>query len=368
MKRRKWKRPRAEVRVWCSSCKSLENFTSSQFALTLASLSRGKKFFRRFEADDAEEEDDDNMSDIDIRRRAGTHLRRFTRSNTDYKPVCLWPTEEQRRAREVTAADEADEEMSDYPVTESKANNKIVTHAHAGTPPLPGPEDTTMITTPVNERIQMGFPATPPPTHRQTRSSFKMDMDVTPTVDDPGSSEQFNTWARVKDPDEINLSYHRAGREGSPMRASACVRRTKPAGPLERAQLAKAMRASMADQLEAQAMVETHPTVEVQATVEVHASGRLRLLRKARLLRLFNILQRFRPSPLPSTLQMPSPTRLSIVRRKMTISGISKASSSAIGAQSAVVRCSRMLVPANAHDATCKNAEPRASSEETFCF
>lgn len=212
------------------------------------------------------------MSDIDIRRRAGTHLRRFTRSNTDYKPVCLWPTEEQRRAREVTAADEADEEMSDYPVTESKANNKIVTHAHAGTPPLPGPEDTTMITTPVNERIQMGFPATPPPTHRQTRSSFKMDMDVTPTVDDPGSSEQFNTWARVKDPDEINLSYHRAGREGSPMRASACVRRTKPAGPLERAQLAKAMRASMADQLEAQAMVETHPTVEVQATVEVHAS------------------------------------------------------------------------------------------------
>jgi hypothetical protein len=116
-------------------------------------FSRGRKIFRKYddtnEDDDAGDEDD-NLSDLDIRRKVGaTASRRFTRSSV--KPRLLFPNEEQRRARE--AAEEADEEA----VTD-------IDMPH----PKPEPESTT----PVKEHFQ---PTTPPSTGRAKRGSAGKD-------------------------------------------------------------------------------------------------------------------------------------------------------------------------------------------------
>ncbi|TLD37388.1 hypothetical protein E2P81_ATG04200 [Venturia nashicola] len=133
---------------------------------------RGKKVLRRFDnAADSNEDDDDNLSDLEVRRKVGaTATKRFTRSTI--KPRLLFPSEEQKRARE--PAEEADEEaVTDIEVPRPKAT-----------------------VTPVKQQFR---PTTPPPTGRSKRSSAEHEeVDTVPASKATRKISAFGGWARRK--------------------------------------------------------------------------------------------------------------------------------------------------------------------------
>jgi hypothetical protein len=213
------------TRVSSSHCK-LPRSWRIQFTYLL-SLSRGKKIFREFDDDDTtnhattgdNEQEEDTWSDLEIRRRAGRPAassskdRPFMRSS--YKPRLLFPTEEQRRAREEAAADEADEEaLTDIEVPIPQQTSSSPRRGKAAAE----------ATTPMKHRARA---VTPPTTIRKTRGRKLFDhsplaaapdaMDVSPgevtvVVDDDeaplpddqvsvASSKKnspFDTWRRTK--------------------------------------------------------------------------------------------------------------------------------------------------------------------------
>ncbi|KAF2424270.1 hypothetical protein EJ08DRAFT_652506 [Tothia fuscella] len=125
---------------------------------------RGKKIFRKFEDDQADGSaaSDDNLSDLEIRRRAGTAASRpFTRSSI--KPRLLFPSEDQQLAHE--ADEEADTDIEVSRSSPSKKRNG----AALGPVEEPEPESVTPV------KSQFG-PATPPTTGRAKRGSAKKDI------------------------------------------------------------------------------------------------------------------------------------------------------------------------------------------------
>ncbi|QDS75535.1 hypothetical protein FKW77_005356 [Venturia effusa] len=135
---------------------------------------RGKKVLRRFDtAADSNEDDDDNLSDLEVRRKAGASAnKRFTRSSI--KPRLLFPSEEQKRARE--AAEEADEEaVTDIEVPQPKA-----------------------AVTPVKQQFH---PNTPPSTNRSKRSNAEHEeVDTVAPIKLTRKVSAFGGWARRKAP------------------------------------------------------------------------------------------------------------------------------------------------------------------------
>jgi hypothetical protein len=129
-------------------------------------LSRGKKILRKFEDgdDDAAAGSDDNLSDLEIRRRAGVDAHRpFTRSSI--KPRLLFPSEAQRQARE--AAEEADEE-AETDIEDVPRFSPTKKRSGRALEPVEEPEPESI--TPVKARFE---PTTPPSTDRVKRISAK---------------------------------------------------------------------------------------------------------------------------------------------------------------------------------------------------
>lgn len=168
----------------------------AQYEPKLTTHSRGKKVLRRFDnAADSNEDDDDNLSDLEVRRKAGASAtRRFTRSTI--KPRLLFPSEEQRRARE--AAEEADEEaVTDIEVPQPKA-----------------------AVTPVKQQLH---PTTPPSTGRSKRGSAEHEeIDTTAASKATKKMSAFGGWARRKAP-PVSAPPSRK-REGEPMESSESKR------------------------------------------------------------------------------------------------------------------------------------------------
>ncbi|RDI88853.1 hypothetical protein Vi05172_g1196 [Venturia inaequalis] len=157
---------------------------------------RGKKVLRRFDnAADSNEDDDDNLSDLEVRRKAGaTATKRITRSTI--KPRLLFPSEEQRRAREV--AEEADEEA----VTDIE---------------VPQPRTAA---TPVKQQSRL---TTPPSTGRSKRTSTEHEeVDTAPASKPTRKVSAFGGWARRKAPPVATPSSRK--REGEPMEAESAKR------------------------------------------------------------------------------------------------------------------------------------------------
>lgn len=166
------------------------------YGLTLTIHSRGKKILRRFDnTAGSNEDDDDNLSDLEVRRKAGVSAnKRFTRSTI--KPRLLFPSEEQKRARE--AAEEADEEA----VTDIEV-----------------PQPKTAIT-PVKQQFH---PTTPPSTGRSKRSSAEHEDVNTATVSKVTKKiNAFGGWARRKAP-PVSAPQSRK-REAEPMEGESAKR------------------------------------------------------------------------------------------------------------------------------------------------
>jgi hypothetical protein len=203
----------------------------------LIRYSRGKKFLRRF--DDEEGEDDDNMSDLEIRRRAGVSPnRRLTRSTI--KPRILFPTEEQVRARNA-AAEEADEEAvtdievpcpttvkagANGPATKSTANHKNapVSPATAFRTPSPPPTDPggSSGTLSRTARADPTDPTSkePKPTNKHIQRP-KSGRSVSP----------FDSWSRVKHSGSTGDVKSAAKRRGSPLEKTTKRVRSGGQGP-----------------------------------------------------------------------------------------------------------------------------------------
>jgi hypothetical protein len=131
--------------------------------------SRGKKIFRKFDDTPASaNSDDDNLSDLDIRRKAGTAAHRpFTRSSI--KPRLLFQKEERREA-----AEEADEEaVTDIEMPHPSPKKKR--GAREMSPPAA--EEEADVTTPVKLQFQA---TTPPSTGRASR--FKKELASNDTI------------------------------------------------------------------------------------------------------------------------------------------------------------------------------------------
>ncbi|KAK7710403.1 hypothetical protein SLS57_008366 [Botryosphaeria dothidea] len=221
------------------------------------SVFRGKKIFTEYkESDDSASEPDSPLGASPVRRAAGsTARRRVTRS--EIKPRLLFPTEEQKRAREAAAAAKAAEEDS----TDIDASVQLATprkRAHfARAPrsnptevrshtPEPADESTPKATvdtvTPAKQRFFE--PVTPPPS-RTTRASAKKDPHVDPVpdpVDEAGPSNSapnadqkpmfepltrpakrspFDQWRRTK---AGTRSVSGTKREGGPLEAASSKR------------------------------------------------------------------------------------------------------------------------------------------------
>lgn len=162
--------------------------------------SRGKKIFTEFkEGSDDSGSDSDNLASSPTRRAVGSMARRrVTRSSI--QPRLLFPTAEQKRAREAAAASKAAEEDS----TDVDASVQLATprkRAHKARAPRsapaeardatpePAPESTPKTventTTPATQRFFE--PVTPPPS-RTTRASAKKDANVEP-LQNPADGE-----------------------------------------------------------------------------------------------------------------------------------------------------------------------------------
>ena len=224
--------------------------------------SRGKKIFTEFKdssGDSASESD--NLGGSPVRRAAGSMARRrVTRSSI--QPRLLFPTDEQKRAREAAAAAKAAEEES----TDVDASVQLATprrRAHTARAPRsvpaekravtpePAPQSTTKTVantaTPAKQRFFE--PVTPPPS-RTTRASAKKEVIVKMPQDpveseagpsDPAQSQDqepkpmfesmtrpvkrspFDQWRRTK---AGARSVSATKREGEPLEASG-VKRTR---------------------------------------------------------------------------------------------------------------------------------------------
>ncbi|GME64043.1 hypothetical protein GTA08_BOTSDO05738 [Neofusicoccum parvum] len=157
---------------------------------------RGKKIFTEFtnNSDDSGSEPDSPLGGSPVRRAAGVMARRrVTRSSI--QPRLLFPSEEQKRAREAAAAAEAAEEDS----TDIDASVQLATprkRAHTAraprsvpaeardTTPEPTVQNTTKppatTSTPATQRF---FELATPPPSRTTRASAKKDTHVEPPPD-----------------------------------------------------------------------------------------------------------------------------------------------------------------------------------------
>jgi hypothetical protein len=195
--------------------------------------SRGKKFLRRYEEVDGE--DDDNLSDLEIRRRAGVPpSRRLTRSTL--KPRILFPTEEQVRAREAAAAEEADEEA----VTDIEVPGPSTARAEASGP---SPKSTgNHKRTPARAAADFRTPSPPPMEPVGTLTAGAEPADPAAPPNDPKPTNKhlkkpksgrsvspFDSWSRVKPVDSVGAAKGgTAKRRGSPLEKS--VKRVKSAG------------------------------------------------------------------------------------------------------------------------------------------
>jgi hypothetical protein len=187
---------------------------SSDSRAVLIIASRGKKFLRRFDADDGD--DEDNLSDLEIRRRAGVSpSRRLTRSTL--KPRILFPTDEQIRAREAAAAEEADEEA----VTDIEAPCPTAVKADASAPSAG------------NRKRSSAGPAagfrtpSPPPTAPDGTLTAGAEEPAKPTnkyLEKPKSGRSvspFDRWSRVKPVESVGgAKGATAKRRGSPLEKS----------------------------------------------------------------------------------------------------------------------------------------------------
>jgi hypothetical protein len=180
--------------------------------------SRGKKFLRRFEDDG----DDDNLSDLEIQRRAGlSPSRRLTRSTL--KPRILFPTAEQVRAREA-AAEEADEEA----VTDIEVPCPAAKTDASGPSPKPGASRKRAAAGPADFRT----PSPPPAADATTDAAPSVGAEVPtkPTnkyLQKPKSGRStspFDSWTRIKPVESVSDTKGAtatAKRRGSPMERSA---------------------------------------------------------------------------------------------------------------------------------------------------
>lgn len=149
-----------------------------RFALTYGICSRGKKIFRKFDDNREDEEahvslfDSDEWHDSEIDGESTPPLRPFTRSSI--KPRLLFPTEEQRRARE-TQAEFADEEaVTD--IEEHQLLDREMTD-------LTGDTEEEVAITPVKLTF---IPASPPASGRTTRAATrKAALDSSPLAPEP---------------------------------------------------------------------------------------------------------------------------------------------------------------------------------------
>jgi len=173
--------------------------------------------FRKYDdgKDDDNNDEEDTLSDLDMKRRAGAASDRpFTRSAVNPRRL-LFPSEDQRREREQRDADEADEEaVTDIdmpkPTLKATASSEI---SVAKTPRKTAKFNESML-------------ATPPTTARTTR---KKDALADEVVEEPATKKKgpspFDGWSRTK-PTAKNASKG-TKREGSPMEVDAPAKRTR---------------------------------------------------------------------------------------------------------------------------------------------
>lgn len=173
--------------------------------------------FRKFDEESAavNEEDEDTLSDLDIKRRAGPAADRpFTRSSVNPRRL-LFPNEEQRREREQRVAEEADEEaLTDIDMPEPTHKITITEDAPSAKTPRK--------TAKFNESMI----ATPPTTQRTTR---KKDALAEEAAEAPATKKKrpspFAGWSRTK---AASRSASRGTkREGSPMELDVPAKRTR---------------------------------------------------------------------------------------------------------------------------------------------
>ena len=184
------------------SCKPWPPYNSRRHALICGIPSRGKKIFRKFDDDREDEEtqvnlfDSDEWHDSEIDGESSPPLRPFTRSSI--KPRLLFPTEEQRRAREAQAEiadEEAITDIEEHHLLDSEMTD------------LAGDTEEEVVVTPVKPTF---IPASPPTSGRTTRAaSRKAALDSSPLapepVELPSSVAQnvkkrspFDMWRRTK--------------------------------------------------------------------------------------------------------------------------------------------------------------------------
>ncbi|SLM37199.1 hypothetical protein LPUS_06929 [Lasallia pustulata] len=163
---------------------------------------RGKKIFRKFDDHREDEEADvnffgsDEWHDSEIDGESSPPLRPFTRSSI--KPRLLFPTEEQRRAREAQAKIAAEEAITD--IEEHHLIDSEMTD-------LAGDTEEEVAVTPVKPTFIL---ASPPTSGRTTRAAAKKAaLDSSPLVPEPvelpnsvvqkvKKRSPFDMWQRTK--------------------------------------------------------------------------------------------------------------------------------------------------------------------------
>ncbi|KIW08157.1 uncharacterized protein PV09_01090 [Verruconis gallopava] len=187
---------------------------------------RGKKIFRKFDepvakdnAAHASDISDDNLSDMDIRRKAGPAASRpFLRSSI--KPRLLFPNEEQRREREEKATEADEEALTDIEMPQPSSSLKE-------------------LSTPTKVHFDAGegggHIATPPTTARAKRVKAIPDEQLKGELVDALAEEQvkkkkrsaFDAFPRRK----VGSAASTKGtkREGSPVGADQAAKRTRSA-------------------------------------------------------------------------------------------------------------------------------------------
>lgn len=175
--------------------------------------------FRKFDDDDAAandaDEDEDTLSDVEMKRRAGPAADRpFTRSTVNPRRL-LFPNVDQRREREQRNAEEADEEaVTDVDMPEP-------------TPKISVTDETPSTKTP-KKTAEFGesMIATPPTTARTTRKKDALADEVAeaPTTKRKARSP-FAGWSRTKA--ATRTVSKGTKRERSPMDVDAPAKRTR---------------------------------------------------------------------------------------------------------------------------------------------
>lgn len=172
--------------------------------------------FRKFddESGAGNEEDEDTLSDVDMRRRAGAAADRpFTRSTVNPRRL-LFPNEEQRLEREQRVAEEADEEaLTDIDMPEP-------------TPKITVTEDAPSAKTPrKTAKFNQSMIATPPTTQRTARKKDALVEEAAAAPATKKGPSPFAGWSRTK------AATRTAGkgtkREGSPMDVDVPAKRTR---------------------------------------------------------------------------------------------------------------------------------------------